>query len=228
MDTPLSPEDIEQLIEETTTPVVTSKTVRSAESKVDQARAKFQTAQKARKKLLDQCSSYLEHSIARWRSLAEDLSSKDRDLEEKVNQAGEKLQEACTYLDKAKELHSKQDEAVLEGAAEVISDAEDEGMKIETAEVIRQGIDSVLANLENIRVRPGEPSEEEAASTKKARLGESGGCYAAFLQAGPVDLKETCLALGRCTNCASEIIASLSGITAFWKNLILYLYGKQA
>ena len=142
--------------------------------------------------MLDQCSSYLEHSIARWRSLAEDLSSKDRDLEEKVNQAGEKLQEACTYLYKAKELHSKQDEAVLEGAAEVISDAEDEGMKIETAEVIRQGIDSVVANLENIRVRPGEPSEEEAASTKKARLGESGGCYAAFLQAGPVDLKETC------------------------------------
>lgn len=163
----------------------------SAESKVDQARAKFQTAQKARKKLLDQWSSCLEQSIARWRSLAEDFSSKDRDLEEKVNQAGEKLQEACTYLDKAKELHSKQDEAVLEGAAEVISDAEDEGMKIETAEVIRQGIDSVVTNLENIQVRPGELSEEEAASTKKARLGESGGCYAAFLQAGPVDLKET-------------------------------------
>lgn len=155
MDAPLSPEDIEQLIEETTTPVVTSKTVHSAESKVDQARAKFQTAQKARKKLLDQWSSDLEQSIARWRSLAEDFSSKDRDLEEKVNEAGEKLQEACTYLDKAKELHSKQDEAVLEGAAEVISHAEDEGMKIETAEVIRQGIDSVVTNLENIRVRPG-------------------------------------------------------------------------
>lgn len=50
-----------------------------------------------------------------------------------------------------KELHSKQDKAVLESATEVISDGEDDGMKIETAGVIKQGIDSVVTNLENIR-----------------------------------------------------------------------------
>lgn len=42
-ETPITPEDIEQLIEETTTPVITSKNVHSAVSRVNQARAKLQT-----------------------------------------------------------------------------------------------------------------------------------------------------------------------------------------
>jgi hypothetical protein len=83
-ETPITPEDIEQLIEETTTPVITSKNVHSAVSRVNQARAKLQTAQQARQKLHEQWSSYLEQSIARWKGFAEDFSNKDRDLEEKV------------------------------------------------------------------------------------------------------------------------------------------------
>mmetsp|Transcript_44264 Transcript_44264/g.96321 ORF Transcript_44264/g.96321 Transcript_44264/m.96321 type:complete len:463 (+) Transcript_44264:197-1585(+) len=94
-----------------------------------------------------------------------------------------------------KELHSKQDKAVLESATEVISDGEDDGMKIETAGVIKQGIDSVVTNLENIRVRPAEASKEESAAAKKARIGDSGKASAAlqpFARPGNSDLKEIC------------------------------------
>lgn len=186
-ETPLSAEEIEQLIEETTTPVITSKNVHSAVSKVDQARSKLQTAQKARQKLHEQWSAYLEQSIARWRGFAEDFSSRDKDLEEKVTQAREKLQEARTYLDKAKELHSKQDRVVLDSAPEMISDGEEDGMKIEAAEVIRQGIDSVVTNLENIRVRPAEAQDDEPAAAKKPRVGDSGRASAALQPFGKPD-----------------------------------------
>lgn len=167
-ETPITPEDIEQLIEETTTPVITSKNVHSAVSRVNQARAKLQTAQQARQKL---------HEMERFRG----------GLQQQGPGLGGKGD--------LKELHSKQDKAVLESATEVISDGEDDGMKIETAGVIKQGIDSVVTNLENIRVRPAEASKEESAAAKKARIGDSGKASAAlqpFARPGNSDLKEIC------------------------------------
>ena len=73
----MSPEEIQQLIKETTTPVVTGKTVKAAVAKVDQARSKLQSAQAARKNLHDKWSNYLGQRISRWKGFAEDFSNKD-------------------------------------------------------------------------------------------------------------------------------------------------------
>ena len=54
----------------------------------------------------------------------------------------------------------------------MISDIEEEPMKVESAEWIQKGIDLMVTSLEGIRTRP-EASEEENVS-KKARLTEAG------------------------------------------------------
>ena len=171
-DTSITPDEINQLIAESTTPVVTSKTMNQAVKKMDQARSKFQSAQKERKNLHSKWMAYLEESIKRWKSFAEDFGNKDRALEEKVNQAKDFMQKAKENLDHLKEQHSRQDAACLAEEAEVISDIEEEPMKVESAEWIQKGIDLMVTSLEGIRTRP-EASEEENVS-KKARLTEAG------------------------------------------------------
>ena len=128
---------------------------------------------KARQNLHEKWTTYLEASIKGWKSCAEDFATKDHDLEEKVNQAKETLQIARNHLDEIKDLHSKQDQAVLEDAEVTDSDADDE-MKVETAEAIKQGILSMVDNLAMIstKARPPEMTEENAA--KKAKLGDDG------------------------------------------------------
>ena len=109
---PLDPE-VQQLMEESTSKPASSKTMHSAVTKLDQARKKLQSAQAARQNHQNKWSKYLEESIKRWKSFAEDLGKQDGELEAKVNQAKEKLQEARQILDETKEKLSKQDEIYL-------------------------------------------------------------------------------------------------------------------
>lgn len=62
---PLSPEEVEHIIAETTTTTVTSKNLNQAARKLDQAREKFQGAQKERRNLHTKWSSYIEESVKR-------------------------------------------------------------------------------------------------------------------------------------------------------------------
>lgn len=178
---PLSPEEVEQIIAETTTKAVTSKNMHQAVKKLDQAREKFQSAQRERQNLHTKWTAYVEESIKRWKSFAEDFGKKDQALEEKVVQAKAVMQGARENLDKIKELHSKQDEAFLADVTEITSDL-DEDMKVETAERIQQGIVTMVSSLEQVRVRAAETNTEDAQASKKPRLdtGNSGPGSAAL------------------------------------------------
>eukprot|EP00435_Cladocopium_sp_Y103_P016787 s1891_g4.t1 len=169
-DQPLSPQEIQKIIAETTTPKVSSKSMHQAVSKVDQARAKLKSAKSAREKLHASWTRYVEQSVKRWKGFAEDFANKDSNLAKEVTNAREALQEARTILDQTKELHSQQDARILE--PEMISDGEaedDPAVKVDTAEAIQQGITSMVEGLEKIKVRPADDEGEEATLAKKPR-----------------------------------------------------------
>ena len=168
-DQALSPQEIQEIIAESTNKQVTSKSMHQAVRKVDQARDKFKAATAARQKLHTAWSNYVEESIKRWQSFAEDFAKRDAALEKEVLSAREILQESRAHLDEVKELHSKQDAEVL--ATEVISDGEldEDNMKVDSAEAIQKSIHSVVDSLQQIRVRPDEEIQEEAHTAKKPR-----------------------------------------------------------
>eukprot|EP00435_Cladocopium_sp_Y103_P064580 s386_g26.t1 len=159
-DVALDPEAQQIVEEETNTKTASSKQMHSAVSKLDQARKKFQNAQKARQTHQDKWTTYLEASIKRWQTFAEDFAKQDKDLEDRVNQARTKMQEARALLDDTKERLLKQDVEVLK-EAEVISDMEDEMDKMETSDKIQAGIHQAMDSLAAIRVRPPEGQPDE-------------------------------------------------------------------
>eukprot|EP00435_Cladocopium_sp_Y103_P059246 s86_g21.t1 len=172
-DVMLDPE-VQQIVEENSTKTASSKQMHTAVSKLDQARKKFQNAQKARQTHQDKWTTYLEASIKRWRTFAEDFAKQDKDLEERVNQARNKMQEARALLDDTKERLLKQDAEALK-ETEVISDIEDEMDKMETSDKIQAGISQVLDSLAAIRVRPPEDQPADEGASKKPRLEEVPG-----------------------------------------------------
>ena len=171
---PLSPQEIQQIIAETTNKPVTSKSMHQAVRKVDQARDKFKAAMAARRKLHKSWQNYVEESIKRWQSFAEDFAKKDAALDKEVNAARDCLQEARSHLDEVKEIHSKMDADVL--GTEVISDGEleDDTMKEDTAEAIQKSIHTVVDNLKQLNVHPVDEASEEVPAAKKPRT-EDGG-----------------------------------------------------
>lgn len=175
-DQTLSPQEIQQIIAETTGTKITSKSMHQAVKKVDNARAKFKAAKEARLKLHRSWTTYVEESVKRWKTFAEDFTKKDTAMEEELNKAREALQDARRHLDTIKEQHSKQDAEDLE-ETEIISDgeAEEESMKVDTAEMIQKRIHSVVEGLERIQVNPADDSVETQpeASTKRQRLDTS-------------------------------------------------------
>lgn len=179
----LSPET-QRIVEESTAKPVTSKQMHAAVKKLDQARNKFKQAITARKNLHGSWTTYIDESIKRWTKFAEDFASKDKDLEDRVKGAAEKLQEAKAHLDDVKEKHTKQDENVLQDI-DLVSDEnmDEENMKVETSETIKKGIASMLEGFDKVRIRvpTGEETEEGSAS-KKPRV-EPGGKDSATLGA---------------------------------------------
>lgn len=167
----LSPET-KRIVEESTEKPVTSKQVHTAVKKLDQARSKFKNALKARKNLHMSWTGYIEESITRWTKFAEEFTQKDKELEDRVKAATEKLQEAKDHLDEMKEKHTKQDEEVLQDA-ETISDdnMDEESMKAETAETIKSGIVTMLEGLDKVRLRSTTPEDaDEGNASKKPRV----------------------------------------------------------
>ena len=115
---------------------------------------------------------------------AEEFASKDKELEDRVKGAAEKLQEAKEHLDDVKEKHTKQDETVLQDI-EIVSDEnmDEETMKSETSETIKKGITSMLEGLDKVRIRaPTSEETEEGNASKKPRV-EAGGKDSAVLGA---------------------------------------------
>ena len=164
-DQPLSPQEIRQIISETITTKVSSKSMHQAVTKVDQARSKFRAAKKARENLDASWTHYVEESIKRWKTFADDFVKKDSALDKDFIAARDALHNARLHLDDTKERHSKQDAADL-GDAEVISDGDgdEESMKMDTSDLIIQGITSMVEGLDKIRVRPAEEEEDQIAA----------------------------------------------------------------
>lgn len=182
-DRELSPET-QRIVEESTVKPVTSKQLHSAVKKLDQSRNKFKQALKARKNLHNSWTGYIDESIKRWTKFAEEFASKDKELEDRVKGAAEKLQEAKEHLDDVKEKHTKQDETVLQDI-EIVSDEnmDEETMKSETSETIKKGITSMLEGLDKVRIRaPTSEETEEGNASKKPRV-EAGGKDSAVLGA---------------------------------------------
>jgi len=154
--------------------VASSKQMHAAVKKLDQARTKFQGAQKARQNLHDSWSKYLEESIKRWTSFAEDFGKKDSELEAKVIQAREKLQEARSHLDETKEQLSKRDEAFVKDTEQIDYEMDEDNNKVETSERIQAGITAMVVSLEAVRVRPPEDATEHTAKKPRTSDKEDG------------------------------------------------------
>ena len=178
-DGPIDPE-VQLIIEEDAIKPASSKTMHTAVTKLDQARKKLRQAQTARHNHQAKWTKYIEESIVRWKTFEEAFAKQDGELETRVTQAKEKLQEARDLLDETKEKMSKQDEAFLKDA-EILSDAEDEVDKMETSEKIQAGINTMVQSLESIRVRP---EAEEGTAAKKPRLEGDGGDASALSRSG--------------------------------------------
>ena len=170
-------EEVQQIVEEGSVKVASSKQMHALVKKLDQARDKFHGAQKARQNLHDSWTKYLEESIKRWKTFAEDFGNKDRDLEAKVNQAKDKLQEARHHLNETKEQLSNRDKDFIKDVEIVDSEMDEETNKVETSEPILAGISAMVENLEAVRVRPQEDAMEHTAKkarTESAEVGEPG------------------------------------------------------
>ena len=169
--------EVQQIVEEGSVKVASSKQMHALVKKLDQARDKFHGAQKARQNLHDSWTKYLEESIKRWKTFAEDFGNKDRDLEAKVNQAKDKLQEARHHLNETKEQLSNRDKDFIKDVEIVDSEMDEETNKVETSEPILAGISAMVENLEAVRVRPQEDAMEHTAKkarTESAEVGEPG------------------------------------------------------
>ena len=171
---------VQKLVSEGPKTQTTSKDMHAAVKKLDQARSRFQAAQKARKTLHNSWSAYIEESIKRWKSFVADFSKKDQELEERVEKSKESLQQARENLDKVKESLSKQDAESL--GVETISDAEgeEEITKMDSSETIQTGIATMVSSLETIQIRPQEEvmEEDNAGKAKRARVDSGGGSKA--------------------------------------------------
>lgn len=190
-DQPLSPQEIQQIIAESTNTKVTSKSMHQAVKKVDNARANFKAAKAARTKLHSSWTAYVDESIKRWRTFAEDFTKKDAALEKELLEAKEQLQIARTHLDEAKERHLQQDAADLE-ETEVISDGEndEDQMKVDTAETIQKKIHTVVDSLEKIQQATTEENdinnEDKGVAAKIPRLDAPSGPASRALSPFPV------------------------------------------
>jgi membrane-associated HD superfamily phosphohydrolase len=161
--------DVQKVVEKTKQPPATAKSVRQAFHHLEQKRKQLMAAQKARSNLHQSWNNYLEDSIKRWRTFAEDFAKKDEALEKRVSEVKEAMIEAREKHDAAKSALDKRDAEVLD--AEEISDdmEEDVPERLASAEEIQTGIQTMLTTLENGRVRPTEDADDGQAA-KKARL----------------------------------------------------------
>ena len=157
----------QQLLADTAlTKTVAPKNMQSAVAKLEKARDVYQQAQRARQTLHAKWKAYIESSIERWKGFAEDFAERDRDLDAKVVAAREALQTARERVDATKEELTKEDEEILE-----ITDVDDEIDKMETSDVIQNGIESMRAKMEEVKVA-AEAAEGQAA--KRARTEGNG------------------------------------------------------
>ena len=123
-------------------------------------------------------SIYIEESVKRWRTFAEDFGKKDQNLEQKVVEAKEAMQEAKEKYDNARAAMEKQDLAQLElQDVEEISDGMEEDVpeKIASSEAIQEGISSMLSTLDSIKVRPQEETMEAPLKKPRVEHGEDAG-----------------------------------------------------
>lgn len=173
------PDEVQTVIDKTKKipehppPSASAESVRQAIDKLEKKRKTLHQAQQARTKLHQSWFNYIEESAKRWRSFAEDFATKDQELEKRVSEAKELVQEARSKYDAAKEANDKQDANILDEVEEVseVSDGmEDENPdKMASSEEIQAGIQSMLTTLDSFRPRPSEEAAE-AHQSKKQRL----------------------------------------------------------
>ena len=166
--------DVQKVVDKTKQPPATAKSVRQAFNVLEQKRKQLMAAQKARSNLHKSWNNYLDESIKRWKTFAEDFAKKDQSLEQKVTEVKEAMLEAKEKHDAAKAALDKKDAEVLE-TEEISEDMEEDvPEKLASAEEIQNGIASMLTTLEKGRVRPSAEEEDEHAN-KKARVEQAYG-----------------------------------------------------
>lgn len=176
-DKPVSAE-VQNVIDKTKKPAeppATTKAVRQAWDKLEKKRKQLQQAHAARSNLHQSWATYIEESVKRWKTFAADFAQKDENLEKKVQEAKEAMQEAKDKYDAAREAIDKQDAIQLEQPEELSDYMEEENPdKMASAEEIQAGINSMVTTLETVRIRPQEDLPDSQAS-KKAKTGHGEG-----------------------------------------------------
>jgi DNA repair exonuclease SbcCD ATPase subunit len=165
--------DVQEVIDKTKQSPATAKSVSQAFQKLEKKRKQLVSAQQARQNLHQSWNTYLDESVKRWKTFAEDFAKKDQELEKRVLDAKDAMQDAKDKHDEAKAALDKQDAEVLKAQveAEEISDdnmEESPQEKLASAAEIQEGINTMIQTLDNGRVRPTEIEEER--NSKKARL----------------------------------------------------------
>ena len=165
--------DVQKVIDKTKQPTATAKSVSQAFQKLEKKRKQLVSAQQARQNLHQSWNTYLEESVKRWRTFAEDFATKDQELEKKVMDAKDAMQDAKDKHDEAKAALDKKDAVVLNAQMETeeISDdnmEESPQEKLATAAEVQEGINTMIQTLDNGRVKPTEIDEER--NSKKPRL----------------------------------------------------------
>eukprot|EP00435_Cladocopium_sp_Y103_P063082 s121_g24.t1 len=169
----LTPE-VQQMVADAKVPLVTSKDMHQAVRKVEQARKHLVAVQKARANLHTNWTNYIEKSVARWKTFAEDFVKQDKDLEEQVEKAKTYMQETRDKQESIRDALLKQDSAYLEEIDSAEEMEEESLEKIATSEAIQQGIASMVTSLENIKVRPLDDANDQESAAKKPRTVEGG------------------------------------------------------
>ena len=150
--------------------------MRQAWDKLEKKRKQLQQAHAARSNLHQSWATYIEESVKRWKTFAADFAQKDENLEKKVQEAKEAMQEAKDKYDAAREAIDKQDAIQLEQPEELSDYMEEEELsnKMASSEEIQAGINSMVTTLEAVRIRPQEDPPDLQAS-KKAKTGHGDG-----------------------------------------------------
>ena len=163
--------NVQNIVNEYTAPVPTTKSLKTAVDKMDKARKKLREAEKARLNLHSSWRQYIADSLERWTQFAEKFSKDDQELADRVKAAKEKLQTTKEEVDAKKTALEEQDED------EQINISDDDmAEKVDGSEQIQVSLNNMVTNLQTLQQQAAaaivEAGENKA---KRPRLNEDGG-----------------------------------------------------
>ena len=162
--------NVQQIVNEYTAPIPTSKGLKSAVDKMDKARKRLKEAEKARLTMHKNWRKYIADSIERWTQFAEKFGRDDQDLAEKVKAAKEKLQQTKEDVDAKKAALEEHDDI-----EEVFVSDEEMPEKVDASESIQANLATMVSSLQSLQRSAEAAIVEEGEKHAKRPCTELGG-----------------------------------------------------